>query len=180
VRRRRRGSLSPTLQEQNRNKTAIRDARAGTVGRGPNRDKTAICRTLIGPQSPSAGPSDDDEEEVCRPCLQPTSADYIRTTVGLVRGLFVCSYRCLFLCSFVLLLTRSLRLFVSLPIFMFLCIVIKLFICSITLAGEEDRAAAAPAPAPASPAPERRRCWPSTRQQRQRGRLRRGPPASQQ
>ena len=130
------------LQEQNRNKTAIRDARAGTVGQGPNRDKTAICRTLIGPQSPSAGPSDDDEEEVCRPCLQPTSADYSSA--------------------------RSLRLFVSLPIFLFLCVVNVFYICSITLAGEDDRAAAAPAPAPASPAPERRRCWPSTRQQRQR------------
>jgi len=63
------------LQEQNRDKTAIRDPRTGTVGRGPNRDKTAICRTFIGPQSPSAGPS-DDEKEVCRPCLQPKCADY--------------------------------------------------------------------------------------------------------
>jgi len=85
---RRRRKPRSSLQDQNRSKTAIRDARAGTVGRGPNHDKTAICRTLIGPQSPSAGPS-EDEKEICRPCLQPTTAAY-------------CSFRCLNFCSVVL------------------------------------------------------------------------------
>jgi len=41
---------APALQEQNRDKTAIRAPRKGTMGRGPNRKKTAIGRTVIGPQ----------------------------------------------------------------------------------------------------------------------------------
>jgi len=41
---------APALQKQNRDKSAIRAPRTGTMGRGPNRKKTAIGRTVIGPQ----------------------------------------------------------------------------------------------------------------------------------
>ena len=51
-RRHRTSWCTPPLQEQKRDNTAIRDLHTGTVRRAPNRDKTAICRTLIVPQSP--------------------------------------------------------------------------------------------------------------------------------
>ena len=69
---------------------------------------------------------------------------------------------------------------VSLPVSLFLCINNVSYFCSITLAGEDDQAAAAPASAPASPAPEHRRCWPLTRQQPPRkGRQQRADPTDE-
>ena len=49
------------LREQNHNKTAIRDPRAGEAGRGQNHNKTAIGGSLIGSQSPSEGVASAEE-----------------------------------------------------------------------------------------------------------------------